>query len=489
MAFGFTPKHTEEISFEDLNSEQILIIGIEAAKKLGWGIGPTTTAGFIAYTKLSLSSWGEQFTVKIDNSSATITSECTGSQIADWGRNKRNIQAFLQAFNTQRELTSADDVVIKILEIKSQTHQEENSINQPLESSRGKINNIFSIFIPTEGYFVTPVIVNINIFIFILMVIGGANVMLPDNESLLQWGANFRPATLNGQWWRLLTSCFVHIGILHLAMNLYALVYIGLMLEPRLGKTRFLSAYLLSGIGGSVASLFWHDLTISAGASGAIFGMYGVFLAMLTTNLIEKAARQAMLTSVVIFVGYNLVSGLQGGIDNAAHIGGLVIGMVTGYSFYLSLIKPEETNRKYLTIGLPAVVVFAASFFAYNLTSNDVGIYQQKMEAFVALEEKAVKIYSKLENTPTEELLKEINEIGIPSWKEGEKLINETEKLDIPDALRERNKKLLKYCQVRIESYELLYKTISEDTDKYTAELEEHNRTLEALIKELQGGE
>jgi rhomboid protease GluP len=489
MAFGFTPKHTEEISFEDLNSEQILIIGIEAAKTLGWRIGPSSVAGFIAYTKLSMSSWGEQITVKIDNSRAAITSECTGSQIADWGKNKRNIETFLQAFNTQKGITSPDDVVIKLLEIKAQTHQEETSVNQPLESSRGKIKNIFSIFIPTEGFYVTPVIVNLNIFIFILMTIGGADVFLPDNESLLQWGANFRPVTLNGQWWRLLTSCFLHIGILHLAMNLYALVYIGSMLEPRLGTTRFLSAYLLSGIGGSAASLFWHDLTISAGASGAIFGMYGVFLAMLTTNLIEKAARQTMLTSVVIFVGYNLVNGLRGGIDNAAHIGGLVIGIVAGYSFYLSLTKPEETNRKYLTIVLPAVIVFTASFFVYNLSSNDVGIYQKNMEAFVVLEEKAIQIYSKLDNTPTDEVLKEINEVGIPSWEEGMKLINETEKLDIPETLRERNRKLLRYCQVRIDSYEMLYKAISEDTDKYAPELEEYNRQLEALIKQLGGGE
>jgi rhomboid protease GluP len=489
MAFGFTPKHSEEISFEDLNSEQILIIGIEAAKTLGWRIGPSTIDGFIAYTNLSMSSWGEQIAVKINNSRAVITSECTGSQIADWGKNKRNVETFLQAFNTQKPLTSPDDVVIKLLEIKAQAHEAETSINQPLESSRGKISNIFSIFIPTEGYYVTPIIVNINLIIFILMILSGVNVFLPDNESLLLWGANFRPATLDGQWWRLLTSCFLHIGILHLAMNLYALVYIGLMLEPRLGKTRFLSAYLLSGIGGSAASLFWHDLTISAGASGAIFGMYGVFLAMLTTNLIEKAARQTMLTSVVIFVGYNLVTGIRGGIDNAAHIGGLVTGIVAGYFFYISLIRPEDATRKYLTIILPAIIGVAAAVFVYTNTSNDVGVYQKKMEAFVVLEEKALSIYSKLDNTPTDELLREINEISIPSWKEGVKLINETEKLDIPETLRERNRSLLEYCQIRIESYETLYKAINEDTDKYTPEIEEYNRRLEALIKQLGGGQ
>ena len=79
------------------------------------------------------------------------------------------------------------------------------------------------------------------------MAINGVNIMLPDNGSLLNWGANFRPMTLDGQWWRLLTNCFLHIGIFHLLMNMYALLYIGVLLEPLLGRTRFLSAYLLTG--------------------------------------------------------------------------------------------------------------------------------------------------------------------------------------------------------------------------------------------------
>ncbi len=107
------------------------------------------------------------------------------------------------------------------------------------------------------------------------MILTGVDIMVPDTESLIAWGANFRPITLAGEWWRLLTSCFLHIGIIHLLMNLYALMYIGIQLEPHLGKTRFLAAYLLTGIAGSANSLYWHEFTVSAGASGAIFGMYG----------------------------------------------------------------------------------------------------------------------------------------------------------------------------------------------------------------------
>ncbi|MCH5686962.1 rhomboid family intramembrane serine protease [Niabella sp. W65] len=144
------------------------------------------------------------------------------------------------------------------------------------------------------------------------MVANGVHFLNPEGETLVRWGANFKPATLDGQWWRLLTNCFIHIGILHLLLNMYALMYIGSLLEPYLGKARFLTSYLLTGIAASITSLWWHDLTISAGASGAIFGMYGLFLAMLTTDLIEKEARKPLLTSIGIFVGYNLLYGLKG---------------------------------------------------------------------------------------------------------------------------------------------------------------------------------
>ena len=365
---------------------------------------------------------------------------------------------------------------------------DEDLLNQPPQTYREKIKNAFSIFIPTEGYFFTPLIVNVNILIFVLMVISGVDIMLPDNVSLINWGANFRPVTLDGQWWRLLTSCFIHIGVVHILMNLYGLIYIGLLLEPQLGKVRFISAYILSGLGGSAASLYWHELTISAGASGAIFGMYGVFLAMLTTNLIEKSARGTLLTSILFFVGYNLLSGLKGGIDNAAHIGGLVTGIIIGYSFYPSLSKPQELNLKYLTVSLLIVLVLSTSFLVYNQTPNDIGQYEKEMKIFISLESKALEVYHKDGNISNDELLKEIKDRGIYCWKESIKVINEADKLNLPEDLHTRNKKLIEYCELRIKNYQLLYKAIEEDTDKYQNDIQDYDTKIESIIKELGGG-
>jgi rhomboid protease GluP len=489
MAFGITPRHTHEVALDTVSPEQFLVIGLETAKKLGWNIGYTSRNGFIAYTNFSWSSWSEEVTVKIDEKKALLKSECTGSQLMDLGKNKRNIENFLKAFLENKSVLSAEEISTRFQLIMDNTADREDLLNQPPQTSRDKIKGFFSIFLPTEGYCITPIILNLNILVFVLMAISGVSIMLPDTDSLITWGANFRPVTLEGQWWRLLTSCFIHIGILHLLMNLYALLYIGLLLEPQLGKTRFLSAYLLSGIAGSATSLYWHDLTVSAGASGAIFGMYGVFLAMLTTNLIEKSARKALLTSIMVFVGYNLLNGMKGGIDNAAHIGGLIAGIITGYAFYPSLTKPKEVNLKYLTVALVMVLTLSTSFIIYNRTPNDIGQFDETMKKFASLESLALGIYHKDGSTSNEELLKEIRDRGIVNWKECIKLIGEADQLNLPDELHFRNRTLIEYCELRIRSYEVLYKAIEEDTDKYEIEIQDYNRQIEDKIKALGGGQ
>ena len=207
-------------------------------------------------------------------------------------------------------------------------------------------DGFFSIFIPSENFLITPILIDLNILVFILMVIGGAGFMVSDSQVLLNWGANFRPLTLDGgQWWRLFTSTFIHAGFLHLLMNMYALLYIGSLLEPRLGSIRYASFYILAGLLASLTSLCVHDVTVSIGASGAIFGLYGVFLALLTTNLIEKKARSALLSSIGLFVAYNLLGGMKSGIDNAAHIGGLVSGAFFGYGAWFSLREDDELEH------------------------------------------------------------------------------------------------------------------------------------------------
>ncbi len=485
MGFGLTPKHNKDFPVENMTSEQFLIIAIETAEKLNWDIGHISEAGFIAYTEFSMSSWSEEVRVKIDGNVASLKSECTGSQIIDWGKNKENINDFIYMFNELKDKYTHEELEQKYEEIKPKlAHEEKDALSKSPLSAKEKLTGFLSVFKPTKGYFVTPVIININIAVFILMILMGVNAFFPDGESLVKWGANFRPSTLDGEWWRLITNCFLHIGVLHLLMNMYALIYIGLLLEPYLGKARFAAAYLLTGIFASVASLCWHDLTISAGASGAIFGMYGVFLAMLTTNLIEKSARKALMTSIVIFVGYNLFNGFKDGIDNAAHIGGLISGLVIGYAYFPGLKKAKDIKLKYITIGILSVVILSVSVITYNQIPNDIGKYESGMKEFSAMEEKAMEVYKLPENISNEKILSEVKN-GLHYWDESIKLLNELDRLNLPEEIHERNKKMLQYCDLRVKSYNLIYKTISENTNIYRQEIDECNNQIENIINEL----
>lgn len=489
MAFSFSPKYISELSTDNLSSGHFLVIAIETAKKLGWNIGSISENGFSAYTGFSMSSVGEEIKVKITEHTAILKSECTGNQLVDWGKNKQNISKFISSFDEIKNSYSSEELDQKYEELKPELATADADILKTTPpTTKERITGLLSIFKPSKGFFITPLLIDLNIAIFILMAATGVNILLPDSESLISWGANFRAVTLDGEWWRLITNCFLHIGIFHLLMNMYALLYIGLLLEPHLGKSRFLSAYLLTGIVASMTSLWWHDLTISAGASGAIFGMYGVFLAMLTTNLIEKSARKALLVSILIFVGYNLMNGMKGGIDNAAHIGGLISGIVIGYSFIPGLKQSEDLKLKYMKIAGMTVVILLASAFVYNsIAPYEIDKYESRMKEFASKESMALEMYRMPEGTPKENILREINTRSIYYWNENLNVIKGMDLLNIPDELHKRNKRLTAYCELRIKSCELISRTVDEETDKYNGEIEDVNKQIEAIIAELTG--
>lgn len=487
MAVGFFPKYIQEFSLPDLTQQQSITFIKEALLQMDWNISHIGKDGIIAYTKKSQDDFYRVFEIKIivNKGIGTIQSASIGTEIMDWGKNKENVVDFVAILKQLQKIISKEDIDSRFECIKVEDDLPARALHIGATSTTEKLKNIFFIFWPSKGYFITPFLININIIIFILMVTNGVDFLQPDNASLLNWGANFRPYTLDSQWWRLITNCFLHIGIMHLIMNMYALLFIGFLLEHRLGRSRFLSAYLLTGITASATSLWWHDLTISAGASGAIFGLYGVFLAMLTTDLVEKAVKNAILTSIVIFVGYNLLNGFKEGIDNAAHIGGLICGLVIGYAFIPSLKKTNNAQLKFGTIGLTTILVLASSFIIYTKTPNDIGNYNKGIKEFVNLEEKALEVLNLPSNTPKETILFEIKNHGLEYWQKSLRLIDSLGKLKLPLVIKERNQTLKKYCQLRIQSYELIYKQIAENTEKYSIQIDQKNQQIKAILSEL----
>ena len=188
------------------------------------------------------------------------------------------------------------------------------------------------LFIPSRRFLATPLLLDLNLLIFGLMVLSGVSASAPTGHQLTQWGSNFSGLTLSGQPWRLLTCLFVHAGLSHLLLNMFSLWLLGLLIEDRVGPWRLLLVYLASGVGGGLASLGWHRLDgiNSVGASGAIFGLYGLLLALIISQklVLDKSDRRAMLGLVLYLVLSNLLSGLTGNIDNAAHLGGLATGLL-----------------------------------------------------------------------------------------------------------------------------------------------------------------
>jgi len=358
------------------------------------------------------------------------------------------------------------------------------------ESKKNKLLEFFSLFIPKDGFFITPIIVDICLFIFILMSLSGVNIFLPDNESLINWGANFKSLTLDGQYWRLFTNVFIHIGIVHVFVNMYALIYIGLLLEPFIGRKNFIISYIVTGLAASVTSLWWHDLVISAGASGAIFGLYGVYIALVTTNLLEKGIKKKILSSMLFFVGYNLLYGLKGGIDNAAHIGGLVSGLVVGYSLFPAIAKPEMKNKNnFINYSVIASILIIA-FYVVVSSPNAVGEYDRIMNSFAKYEEKAMSLYGLPQNSSDEQYIKSIKEDGIPNWKKCKESILELEAIEeLPYELYENALLLKKYCDFRIKSFELMIQSIESNSRMYDNMINSYNQKIELIIQKLQGEE
>jgi len=221
---------------------------------------------------------------------------------------------------------------------------------------------------------VTIGLVAVNALVFVIMVLRGVSFFDPTPQQAIAFGADFGPLTLNGQWWRLVTSMFVHFGIIHIGLNMWCLWNLGRAAEVLMGRFSYLLAYFASGIFGSIASVYWHPLAAGAGASGAIFGMAGVLVTFvyLKKTPSHLQINKKMLSSLGTFIFYNLVIGASiPGISNAAHVGGLVMGALVGA--FLPAASASESSRRTrfsLVVAFCLVSLVASAIAAKYLLSG-----------------------------------------------------------------------------------------------------------------------
>lgn len=215
----------------------------------------------------------------------------------------------------------------------------------------------------TRWTLVTPAFVALNTAIFLLMLFDPATS--GQSDTLIGWGGNYGPRTTNGEWWRLVKAMFVHAGLLHLVANVAGLFQLGLVVERLIGPLAFAAVYVAAGTFANLAALSQDPLGLSVGASGAVFGIYGVLVsASVWAALEDSSLRISLITlkrlvpAAAIFILYNFAA------DNlsfTAELAGLVTGLAGGAVLARDIGEERAPLRRTAATAAAALVIAAVA--------------------------------------------------------------------------------------------------------------------------------
>jgi rhomboid protease GluP len=444
ISWGYSPKIEKYIPLGDFPLDKYLIIARQALENLGWKLSHISETGIIAYTPISFQSYSEEVSIRIVNNFAIVKSECIGIQMwfNDYGKNALNLEKFFHEFEyVEFHLKDSwDESIAKFHEF-VETQDPEYFEKAPL-TAKNKIKNIFYLFYPQKGYLVTPILLIANIFYYIFITVFSIlyyiyfqKYNVPDifKDFGKYIGASSKELVLQGDFWRLITYQFVHWGIFHIFFNMYALIYIGLMVENKLTAKKYLTIYLLSGICGGLLSILIHDKSYIGGASGSIFGLFGAFLALLISKTFEKNATRAMLISTVIVCAIMLLNGMRGRTDNAAHIGGLISGFLMCLILMNEKIGGFEIKKswRYATISFFTLGFAAAIYLLVPVYQSDK--FHDLEQEFTKNTDDYAKVYTIPKDMPTLYKLKLVRANGIAVWQRNLEIVDRMKELDLDD--------------------------------------------------------
>jgi membrane associated rhomboid family serine protease len=224
---------------------------------------------------------------------------------------------------------------------------------------------------------VTPTILALNIAIFICMCFGTG--VLSDPATLIAWGGSVGPRTTNGEWWRLVTSLFVHTGVLRLLANVFGLVSVGFMLERLVGPVAFAVTYVAAGVMAGIAELSAHQIAVNSGASGAIFGVYGLLAASAMWGFYRRSpttiplpALKGLVPGAFVFLTVDV---LTHGLHSDGRLVGMAAGFVAGAILATALTDRKPAMRRvWATVGATAgiVILLGAPLRGLDDASSDV---------------------------------------------------------------------------------------------------------------------
>ncbi len=260
---------------------------------------------------------------------------------------------------------------------------------------------------------------------FVAMLAGGVGLLDPSLEGLLKFGANYPPLTTSGEWWRLVSCTFVHLGVLHFGVNMWALWNLGRLTEMLLGSRSMGVVYAVSGLAGSVASTMMNPFAVGGGASGALFGLMGAVLGLLLARrqVMNPVAVRSLRNDVFTFLLLNGLLAIQvKSLDLWAHGGGFVAGALAGWAVLAGPVPADwlpAPRRAWsvLAVSLSLLVVVAAllpkvpNLFALEATYGEIG---NKLAA----RENELRVALDAGKTPLNEALRVIDTELDPGWQE-----------------------------------------------------------------------
>ena len=210
---------------------------------------------------------------------------------------------------------------------------------------------------------VTISLIVANIVVYILMTVAGGST---NPLVLIKFGAKVNEYILMGQWWRLITPVFIHIGLTHIVVNMVTLYFIGMQIEYLFGASRYLLIYLVSGLCGNIASFVFNPNSVSAGASTALFGLFGAYL-MLGEAFRENVYIRLMSRQFLALVILNIAFGFFGNIDLAGHLGGLFGGFLIAYVLGVPKVGSVSKLKRITAAGALIVIFRLMLYSGFNL--------------------------------------------------------------------------------------------------------------------------
>lgn len=213
--------------------------------------------------------------------------------------------------------------------------------------------------LPRNGYVITPVLMGLQVLVWVAMVVLGTDPLFPDSMVLLDWGANLGARVADGQVWRLFSSIFLPAGVLQLVLNLAVLAVLGMSLEWRMGYVRFLLGFLLTGACGGLASAVLSGQVLSVGAAPALFGLLGLQVSLIMLKAIPPKFKRAALVLVPLFLLANLLNFSLQGVDHWANIGGFTAGLLLAPFLRIGMraVKPKAKPAEVAPVPEPQIEI------------------------------------------------------------------------------------------------------------------------------------